>query len=126
MLARYDQLSEALQEKAQHSALGYVWDHYKLAELLDDPLLDQQQAAQVMDRNYIHLVREILKTKYFDQHGVLCLDVQRIQEHEEHLRAQARAQSLRSHLDAALEKHRPAGAQTHPTTTKRPATGRAL
>ena len=126
MLARYDQLSKPLQEKAQHSALGYVWDHYQLADLLDDPLLDQDQAAQLMDRNYIRLVREILNTKYFDQHGALCMDVQRIKEHEEHLRAQERAQSLRSHLDAAIEKHRPAGVQADNTTTKRPASGRAL
>lgn len=105
MLARYERLPEHLKERAQHSALNYVCDHYQLAQLMDDPLVTESQAAQLMDRQYMPLVHEVLKSKYFDQHGMLCLDVMRIKAHEEQQRAAARAQRVAKTLERAIEKH---------------------
>lgn len=123
MLARYHELPTHLQERAQQSALNYVWDHYRLSDLMDDPLLNPTQAAQTMDAQYVPLVKELLRTKYFDAHGLLCTDVARIKVHEEQLRDQARSARVSAHLERALATHQSKSAL--PAKAARPM-GRAL
>jgi predicted secreted Zn-dependent protease len=121
VLAKYRALPEYLQRAAERSALSYVWDHYQLSKQMEDPLMTEAQSARLMDEQYTPIVKKILDTKYFDAHGTLCMDVQRIKDHEEQQRALARAQRIAQQLERAISAHAPAA---HPASTPTPTSAR--